>query len=201
MADLDVCSEAVPSLDDDIEDANACPVDSVGEPPLSAIYRNYAKELADGIRGRFGDGPPDPDDVMQEAFRRVFERGDLASIKNPKAFLWRTARNLVLTSKTKDEQRSKYDFEVEQVLFPLRGDKSTPETVMIAREQLKAINDALRQMPQKRRAAFYLYRVEGLKLAQVGKRLGIGRTAVSKHIAKAETQIDALFLDNSEEWR
>ena len=166
---------------------------------LTALYREYAAELSNGIRGLYGDGPPDPEDVTQEAFRKVFERGDVANIKNLKAFVWRTARNLVLTSKKSDKQRSRYDFEVEQLFFPLKGDISTPETVIIAREQLKAINELLRNMPEKRRWALLLYRLEGLTLNEVGRRLGIGRTAVSKHISKAEMQINALFLEEEED--
>ncbi|MEM0912453.1 MAG: sigma-70 family RNA polymerase sigma factor [Pseudomonadota bacterium] len=162
---------------------------------LATLYRDYAKELSHGLRAHFGDGPPDPDDVMQEAFRKVVERGDLSTIKNLKAFIWRTARNIVLTTKTQEKQRSKYDFEIENLFFPLRSGNSTLETVIIEREQLKAINDLLRTMPRNRRLSFYLYRIEGFTLTQVGEKLGITRTAVSKHLAKAEAQINMLFLN------
>ena len=136
--------------------------------------------------------------VAQEAFQKVLERGDLSTIKNLRAFLWRTARNLILSSKRSDHRRSAYDFEIEQLFFPLRGDISTPETVIIAKEQLKAINELLRTMPEKRRWALLLYRLEGQTLQEIGKALGISRTAVSKHIARAEMQINTLFLEADE---
>ena len=167
--------------------------------PLTALYQEYAEELSNGIRSRYGDGPPDPDDVAQDAFRRVFERADVSKIVNLKAFLWRTARNLVIDAKRSDQTRSKFDFEVEQLFFPLKGDTSTPETVIIAREQLAAINGLLRRMPEKRRWALILYRLDGLTLTEIGRRLGISRTAVTKHISKAEMQINALFLEEGED--
>ncbi|MEM8572896.1 MAG: sigma factor, partial [Pseudomonadota bacterium] len=85
--------------------------------PISVLYQEYAAELAEGLRKRFGNGPPDPDDVAQEAFQKVLERGDLSTIKNLRAFLWRTARNLILSSKRSDHRRSAYDFEIEQLFF------------------------------------------------------------------------------------
>lgn len=166
---------------------------------FAALYRDYAQELSDGLRGRYGSGPPDPDDVTQEAFRRVFERGDLSSIDNLRAFLWRTARNLMLSLKARDATPQKYAFEVEQIFFPLRGDNSSPETVLIAKEQLQALNAHLRAMPEKRRLALLLYRIEGMTLSEVGKELEIGRTAVSKHLAKAEAEINALFLAGTDD--
>ena len=166
---------------------------------FTVLYRDYVAELSNGIRGRFGDGPPDPEDIAQEAFQKLLERRDVSKIKNLRAYLWRTARNLVLTFKRSATQRSSYDFEIEHIFFPLRGDLTSPETIVVAREQLRAINDLLRAMPEKRRWASLLYRLEGLTLREIAARFGISRTAVAKHISRAETQIHALFLDEDED--
>ncbi|RMB08418.1 RNA polymerase sigma-70 factor (ECF subfamily) [Eilatimonas milleporae] len=190
-------ADAVSSFAKRDEDCPGGTHDAAAEDPLAVLYHEYRAELSAGIRRLFGDGPPDPDDVAQDAFHKVYERGDTASIRNLKAFLWRTARNIVLVAKRKDDIRSKLDFEVEQLFFPLKGDISTPETIIIAKEQLRAINDLLRSMPEKRRRALMLYRVEGLPLVEVARRLGISRTAVTKHISRAQMQINALFLDAS----
>ncbi|MEM7077581.1 MAG: sigma factor, partial [Pseudomonadota bacterium] len=100
---------------------------SVDDDPLTVAYKDYAKELADGIRSAFGSGPPDPEDVAQEAFHKLYERGDIDSIRNLRAFLWRTARNIVLVAKRKVDVRNKYDFEVEHLFFSPGGDNSSPE--------------------------------------------------------------------------
>lgn len=166
------------------------------DPRIEELSKTYLADLASGVRNRFGGGPPDPEDVAQEAFRRVIERGDTASIKNLKGFLWRTARNLVLDTKKLGRTRSKYDLEVEEIYFPHGGDISTPETVVLAKEQLKAVNEILRQMPEKRRRALVLYRVEGLTLVEVARRLRLSRTAVSKHIAKAHSALSELYVED-----
>lgn len=162
------------------------------------LYEEYAEELAAAVRRMFGDGPPDPEDVAQEAFQRVIRRGNLSSIRNLKAFVWRTARNLVLKEKQTTERHAAREFDVQQYLFSAEGDDSTPEKIISAREQLRAINDALRNMPERRRRALILHRLEGLTVAEVGRRLGIGRTAAAKHVARAAAELNALFVDDTE---
>ena len=173
-------------------------VDAPTDPRLTDISADELKDLSTGLRTRFGNGPPDPDDIAQEAYRRVLEKDDPSSIRNLKAFLWRTARNLVFDALKSENSRSKYDFEVEQIFFPLKSDISSPETVMIAREQLKAINELLRTMPANRRRAIMLYRIERLTQAEIARRLKISRTMVNKHIATASAEINALFVDDVE---
>ncbi|RMB04943.1 RNA polymerase sigma factor [Eilatimonas milleporae] len=184
---------------DDGSDASASKViEAPTDPRLTSISANELKDLSIGLRDRFGNGPPDPDDIAQEAYRRVLEKDDPSSIRNLKAFLWRTARNLVFDALKSENSRSKYDFEIEQIFFPLKSDISSPETVMIAREQLKAINELLRTMPANRRRAIMLYRVERLTQAEIARRLKISRTMVSKHLATASAEINALFVDDVE---
>ncbi|MEM6539111.1 MAG: sigma-70 family RNA polymerase sigma factor [Pseudomonadota bacterium] len=158
---------------------------------LAAFYRDYSEELSRTLRSMFGDGPPDPDDVAQEAFHLLIKRGNQSSIKNLKAFVWRTARNLVLTEKRRETMRSRHDYEIEQLFFAITGNESSPETIISAREQLKLINEAILKMPTMRRRAFVLNRIEGLSVTDVAKELGIKRPTASKHIGRAIADIEA----------
>ena len=170
-----------------------------GAPPeLRALYLDYSAQLSATIRKMYGDGPPDPDDVAQEAFHRVIARGDISSIRNLKAFIWRTARNLVLKDRHLTEMRSRHDFEIEQIYFPSTGDDSTPERIISAKEQIRAINEVLGKMPEKRRRAFILHRIEGVSVAEAGRRLGISRTAAAKHVTRAAAELNAAFLHGDE---
>ena len=157
---------------------------------LSRLYRDHSGELSAYLRKRYGDGPPDPEDVVQQAFLKLSERGNLPKINNLRAFLWRTARNLLLTHKRNDSTRSKYDYEVELLFFAIRGNEFSPERVLEVRQQLFVINEALRKMPEKRRKAFIWHRVEGLNVAAVARRFGVTRAAAVKHIARAALDID-----------
>lgn len=173
-------------------------VEPTVDPRMARISAEDVRELSVGLRDRYGNGPPDPDDVAQEAYRRVLERNDLSSVRNVKAFLWRTARNLILDALKSAQSRAKYDFEVEQIFFPLKSDVSSPEVVIIARQQLKTINDLLETMPKTRRRAFLLHRIDRQSKTEIARRLKISRTMVHKHIAVASAQVHALFADDCE---
>lgn len=158
---------------------------------LARFYRDYSKELASKLRSMFGDGPPDPDDVAQEAFHRLIGRADSDSIQNLKAFVWRTARNILVSEKRHQAMRSRHDYEVEQLYFAMTGFESSSENVIIARDQLNLIETALKKMPAVRRRAFVLNRVEGLSIADVGRALGMTGPGAAKHIARGTADIEA----------
>ena len=163
---------------------------------FSELYKDYAPQMSSALRRLYGDGPPDPDDVAQQAFQNVMQRGDHSTIRNIKAFLWRTARNIVLAAKRTHVLHSGFDYEVENLFFPLKDVDITPENIISVRQQLAAVNECLKKMPEKRRRAFMLHRVEGLSLTETGRRLGISRTTVAQHIARAAADLDLLLTDD-----
>lgn len=162
---------------------------------LNQLYHYHYGALAASIRKVFGDGPPDPDDVAQEAFRRLLERDDLSGIGNLPAFLWRTARNLVLSEKRSLKRRSKYDFEIEHLYFALESPDSDPESILDVKEQLLIIRRVLDNMSDRRRKALLWHRVDGLNFTEIGKRLGITRRAVARHVVKAAQELSAALHD------
>ena len=157
---------------------------------LEALYRERAHHVTAALRQYFGDGPPDPEDITQQAFHRLIERGDWHQIRNLPAFLWRTARNLMLDGKRADSTRSKYDFEVEEIFFPLRGSNLSPENVVQAERELKIINEVLESMSERRRRAFILHRVEGHSMAATARRLNVSETTIRRHISRALLAIE-----------
>lgn len=167
--------------------------DRCAETAITALYHETSDELTGYLRKRFGDGPPDPEDITHEAFTKLAEQKDLSGVKHLRAFLWRTARNLMLDFKRHAEVRSKYDFEIEHLYFALDGLDNSPENVLEVKEQLELINDVIAAMPTNRRKAFLLHRVEGLNFSQTGRKLGMTPSAVIKHVGRAVLDIkDAL---------
>lgn len=165
---------------------------------LSRLYQKHASELSAYLRKQFGDGPPDPEDIAQDTFQRLSEYHDLDSIKHVRAFLWRTARNLMISAKRSLHVRSKYDFEVEHLYFAVEGTENSPERVIEVKEQLALINHVLQQMPENRRQAFLLHRVEGLNFSAVGRELGMTRRGALKHVTRAIVDIQAALKETVE---
>lgn len=160
---------------------------------IAQLYRQTIRPLASMLRKHLGDGPPDPDDIAQLAFQKLIERPTLADINNKEAFLWRTARNLVFKERRAQDVRARYDFEVEQLYFALRGYDPDPERVVSAKEQINLVKTMLQSMPERRRRAFVLHRIEGLTIAATARRLKISATAAGKHISRAMAEIDDLL--------
>lgn len=166
---------------------------------IDALYRDNKDALIAYLHKTFGGGPPDPDDIAHLAFERLANQSDLARINNLKAFLWRTARNLVLTEHRNANVRSKYEYEIEHLYFAFKGNDSSPERVLEVKQQLLVINNALRRMPERRRQALIWNRVEGLNVAAVARRIGITRAGAVKHIARAAADIDAALRSIAEQ--
>ncbi|MEM9682109.1 MAG: sigma-70 family RNA polymerase sigma factor [Pseudomonadota bacterium] len=160
---------------------------------LDRFYRAHWRELCRYIAASFGQGPPEPEDVAQLAFARIAAHRDVAAIGNLKAFLWATARNIVLSEKRSQSVRRRRSKEVGEFFFADGGDDLSAERVLLAREQLAVVRAALASMPAKRRRMLVLHRIEGLSFAEIARRTGLSQTAVKKHVARAMVDLDAML--------
>ncbi|MEM9741230.1 MAG: sigma-70 family RNA polymerase sigma factor [Pseudomonadota bacterium] len=164
---------------------------------IEEMYRAYNEELTGWLRFQFGSGPPDPEDMAQQAFKKLLEKPDCQHLEHKKAFLWRTAKNLTISALRRIKTQEAYEYEVEQLYFADPGDNTGPSRVIEVQEQLSVISDCLRGMSKKRREVFVLHRVHGMNLAEVGRALGLSRSAATKRLSGALAEIDAALEDAS----
>ena len=162
-----------------------------GHGDIDALYRAHAGDLVAWLRKMFGDGPPEPEDMAQQAFLKLMDRPDRADIRDLKAFLWQTARNTCLNSLAGKATRQRHAAEIQRQYYPAEAGPATPARALLAERELTAINAALRRMPEQRRHAFLWHRVEGLPVAEVARRLAIARGPARRHIARAARDIEA----------
>lgn len=165
---------------------------------IEDLYVRYRLDLIHYVRSLSGQGPPEPEDVAQRAFAKVYEVEDLSAISNLPGFLWRTARNILISEKRHLSVRAHNADDIAEAFFPSGGDVLTPERVLLAKDQMGLVTAALSNMPKKRRRILIMNRIEKLSYTEIGRRLGIGRTAVTKHVAKAMADIDAALAENED---
>lgn len=167
--------------------------------PFARLYKDYLGELISGLRATYGDGPPDPDDVAQQAFANLRARRNLDDIKDPKGFVWFTARNIVMSEKRALRVRSDHAQEVHDGLFwGASCDEFDPERVFSAREELDIIMKTIADLPERRRRIFLANRVDGLTPEAAGRTCGVSRSSAVRHIALASSAIaEALTHENS----
>jgi RNA polymerase sigma-70 factor (ECF subfamily) len=149
---------------------------------LSDLYSLHWKRLCRYVRTRFGAGPPEPEDVAQAAFAR-FAGAHAGEILNAEAFLYTTARNIVIDHRRHVRRSHAHDLQLagqaENNVYDL-----TPEDVLLQRERFEILAQALEGMPAKHRRLVLLHRFEGLSYGELGERFGMSAENVRKHIER-----------------
>lgn len=110
--------------------------------------------------------------MIQEAFLRLqiyYRRG--IPVRQPKAFLTRTALRLSINAR-RDEHRDLWSSEEIEDL-PLLDLEAMPEDVLAAEHLLKRMHQTLESISPQTRDFFYLNRVDGLSYAQIAKLHGV----------------------------
>lgn len=167
--------------------------------PLSDLYGRYRKELIAFVRLKFGGGPPEPEDVAQQAFMNFAALGSRTAVLNPRAFLYRTAHNIVINHR-KHERIGRQFFESAPAAHEIceARDDFNPEVVLLGKEQYSLIEGVIRAMPRKRRQFLLLNRIEGLSYAEIARRVGLSESVVRKHVALAVRECGSILLKAAE---
>jgi RNA polymerase sigma factor (sigma-70 family) len=152
---------------------------------LLAVFRGCRSSLTRLI-GRIVNRH-DVDDILQEAFMRSYEAAGKASIRNPRAFLLRTATNLALNHVSRAS--NKLNAQIEDLSLPEVYELTTesPESQLDANQRFVTFCRAVGGLPEQCRHAFILKKVFGLSQQEIADRLGIAQSTVEKHIAKGLT--------------
>ena len=130
---------------------------------------------------RFFVDSSDIDDVAQETYLRAYAAEQKKDIAQPKAFLFRIARNVALTELTKkSRQITDYIEEAGESLVPERSPAADDEVE--ADEFLGVYCDAVANLPEKARQAFLLRKVHGLSHKAIAQRMNLSVSSVEKYL-------------------
>lgn len=134
-------------------------------------------------------------DLRQEVYVRVCEAAQKEIPDQAKAFVFRTARNLLI-----DRVRREHVVPIEAVsdldALDVAIDEPGPDRAALARDELRRLQAALDRLPPRCREAFVLGRIEGLPGREIAARMGISEAAVSMHIdAGIRALADILYGD------
>jgi RNA polymerase sigma-70 factor (ECF subfamily) len=126
----------------------------------------------------------DVDDILQEAFTRSYEAAGRTTIRNPRAFLLRTATNLALNHIARAGNRLTAPMEDLPLSEVYQLTTESPEAQFDANQRFVVFCRAVGGLPEQCRRAFILKKVYGLSQQEIAERLGIAQSTVEKHIAK-----------------
>jgi RNA polymerase sigma factor (sigma-70 family) len=138
-------------------------------------------------------GAQDAEDLLQDAYVRLLQHPDPASIDDPRAFLYRVSANLATDRDRAQAVRARHHTTTE-ALERVASTGPGPDALTAQHERLKRIARAMAQLPEGCRTAFVLRRIEGYSYTEVAQRLGISESMVAKHLDRATMRLcrDAL---------
>lgn len=126
----------------------------------------------------------DAEDAVQEVFVRLSRRRGLAGLENVEGYLFETAASVAIDHHRRGQVRSAdrhdpYDENVHAI------SDFASDRVLEGKQELAMVLEGLRELPERTRNAFLLARLERMRHAEIGQRLGISVSTVEKHIVRA----------------
>lgn len=150
-----------------------------GYPPDRTFWDRVLKMVARHVNGR-----PDPEEILNTAYLRLERYQENRTVKDPVAFLVRTAQNLVVDEYRHQRITASYLSDAQHYERDL-DDSPLQDEVYAARERLERVKKGLAQLSPRTRQIFLMYRLQDMKCREIAGELGLSESSVEKHIAKA----------------
>ena len=156
---------------------------------LKSLYKKYHRTVLDFL-GRKSLTRETAEDIVQDAYYRISRLENPQDIEHPKAYLFRTVKNIMLNeARRKTNRDDKKHVPFDDDMHGAAG--LSPHAELEARQQLKTFENALQRLPEKHRDVFILQRFEGLSYSQIAELQGIGISTVGKYLTRAIAQVRA----------
>ncbi len=151
---------------------------------LSATYRAYWPELCQYVRRNSAAAALDPEDVAQTAFARFVALKNPRAISNPRAFLYRTAHNIVIDAQRRNRTQDKLAARDAPPGAQEHSTDLTPERVALATERLGVLEAAVESLPQRDAQVLLAHCVHNYSYSEIARRLGMTPAGI-RRIVKA----------------
>lgn len=135
---------------------------------LRAFVRRRVDDCADG------------DDLVQEAYARLFSYQATSQVHNIKALCFAIARNLLL-----DHHRITRRISGDPLDDAMVCPQPIADVVVAYRRAVVIMAEAVGRMPPLRREVFLRKRLDGLSIVEIADSLDMTNAAVEKHVVRA----------------
>jgi RNA polymerase sigma-70 factor (ECF subfamily) len=143
--------------------------------PHEAALRNWLLRL--GVK------PHELDDIIQDVYCRLLRLESVDHIEDPRAYLFRAARNVLLEQVRKSKIVSIMTVQnLDELGVADLG--PSPESAASSRAELTRVLALIGELPERCRQVFELHKVHGLSQAETAKALRISENIVEKETAK-----------------
>ncbi|MEP6938723.1 MAG: RNA polymerase sigma factor [Rudaea sp.] len=148
---------------------------------MAGLFREHNRSLVAFLRSRL-DSLAEAQEVAQEAYVRLLRLERPEQVGFLRAYLFRIAQNLAVD---RLRQRSVREDAPNEELFADWLDTPLPERRALASDQLRAVREALRELPRKTATAFVLHVIEGRDFCTIAHAMHLTERMVRYHVARA----------------
>ena len=159
----------------DLSEQAGCALDGLARTYMPALKRFFERRILEHS---------DVDDLVQEVFLRLKQRGSLGDVSNIEGYLFQTAANILrdrlrqrLTRRAINH-RPLDDNVPEDTAF-------APDRILLGRDALDRFTVALQELPERTRMIFTLNRFEEISYSAIAARLGVSVSTVEKQMSRA----------------
>lgn len=125
----------------------------------------------------------DAEEIVQDAYARLFTYEQWQRLGNPNGFTLRIIRNLAI-DRFRQADVVRIDRNPAVPLAELADDAPLPDAAAAHRDELRAVQAAVATLPDRCRQAVTLRRIEGLSPPEVAEAMGISVSTLEKHLVK-----------------
>lgn len=147
---------------------------------FDAEVRPHEANLRAWLRAKF-PGAGDADDLVQESFLRLVRARAAGSIRNPRAFLFTTARNLALDWFRRGRV-IRFEPLVENADSFVESHGAPAAESLNDRQELAILSEAIAVLPPRCREIMSLQKLHGLSNQEIATRLGISIHTVNAQL-------------------
>jgi len=152
---------------------------------ISSLYVKYSSDVRNFLRARYRCDDQ-LDDIVQETFLKAHRSACWENIKNPKAYLMRTAKNLFIDLMRK-KSRNLVDYS--DTIEDEHSDINNPARTQLADEEMYLLSVAIEQLTQQVKTAFVLRKVYDLSYIEIAARMNLSVRTIEKHVANGLAKV------------
>ena len=134
-------------------------------------------------------------DLRQDTYVRVYEAACRQIPDSARAFVFTTARNLLIT-RIRDQSVVPIEAVADLDALGISTDIPGPDRTVAARDTLRRLQAAIDRLPPRCREVVVLRKVESLSIREIAARMGVAEKTVKAHITEGMKSLaNALYAD------
>jgi RNA polymerase sigma factor (sigma-70 family) len=135
-------------------------------------------------------------DLRQEVYVRVYEAATKHIPEKPKQFVFATARNLLI-DRVRKAQVIPFEIASDLETLEVAGEDPGPDRVVMARDELRQMRNALDKLQPRWREAIILGRIEGLSRREIAQRMGVTEFTAAQYLTLAISALIEVLSDDT----